>query len=125
MENRKGTRKHDPALTGYARALRKNMTAEERRLWYTFLKDYPVRFLRQKVIDHYIADFYCAKARLIIELDGSQHYEAEGMAQDAIRTEVLEARGLTVMRIPNDYLKAHFREACEAIDQAVRGRTGK
>lgn len=67
-------RKHNKNLTENARYLRRNMTKEEKRLWYDFLKDYPIRFLRQKVIDTYIADFYCHKARFIIELDGSQHY---------------------------------------------------
>ena len=81
--------KHNPNLTGNARSLRKEMTKEENRLWYDFLKEYPVRFLRQKVIDNYIVDFYCHKYSLIIELDGSQHYEEEGLKKDAIRTEKL------------------------------------
>lgn len=66
-------RKHNPALTERARTLRKQMTPEERHLWYDFLRSYPVRFLRQKVIGNAIVDFYCAKATLAIELDGSQH----------------------------------------------------
>ena len=66
--------KHIPELTPRARDLRRNMTAEERHLWYDFLRGYPVRFLRQKIIDGYIADFYCAKAQLVIELDGRQHF---------------------------------------------------
>ena len=65
---------HNPKLTENAKELRKNMTKEEKHLWYDFLKTYPVRFLRQKVIDDYISDFYCHKARIVIELDGSQHY---------------------------------------------------
>ena len=76
------------------------MTKEERRLWYEYLRSYPVRFLRQKVIDCYIADFYCHQARLIIELDGSQHYEEENAAYDRNRTEVLESRSLKVIRVP-------------------------
>ena len=80
-------RKHNPELTTNARALRKNMTKEEKHLWYDFLKTYPVRFLRQKVIDNYIVDFYCHSARLIIELDGSQHYEGKGLLKGKIRTE--------------------------------------
>ena len=82
-------RKHNKNLTENARKLRKNMTKEERHLWYDFLKNYPVRFLRQKVIDTYIADFYCHRARLIIELDGSQHYSETGLLKDKIRTEFL------------------------------------
>ena len=67
-------RKHNPNLVGNAKALRRKMTAEERHLWYDFLRTYPIRFLRQKVLGSYIVDFYCAKARIIIELDGSQHF---------------------------------------------------
>ena len=83
-------RKHNTELTTNARTLRKNMTKEEKQLWYDFLKTYPVRFLRQKVIDNYIVDFYCHSARLIIELDGSQHYEEKGLLKDKIRTERIE-----------------------------------
>jgi very-short-patch-repair endonuclease len=74
--------KHNSKLTDKAKTLRKNMTKEERHIWYDFLRDYPVRFLRQKVIDNYIVDFYCAKARLVIEIDGSQHYEKAEMLRD-------------------------------------------
>ena len=97
------------------------MTKEERHLWYDFLRDYPVRFLRQKVIDNYIVDFYCHQARLIIELDGSQHYEEDAFRKDAIRTQRLEARGLTVLRIPNNEVNQNFRGVCEYIDRFVRG----
>ena len=113
-------RKHNPLLTEYARELRKNMTKEEKRLWYDFLKDYPVRFLRQKVIDHYIVDFYCHDARLIIELDGSQHYDEKGQMKDAIRTEKLEQRSLSVIRIPNSEINRNFRGVCEYIDLFIR-----
>ena len=113
-------RKHNSALTENARALRKNMTKEERRLWYDFLREYPVRFLRQKVIDNYIVDFYCHKARLIIELDGSQHYEKEGLLKDKIRTERIERRDLTVIRIPNNEVNENFEGVCEYIDLLVK-----
>lgn len=113
-------RKHNTALTENAKSLRKTMTAEERRLWHTFLKTYPVRFLRQKVIDCYIADFYCHRARLVIELGGSQHYQEEGLLKDLLRTERIEARGLTVIRIPNNMLNTRFREVCEYIDAFVK-----
>ena len=113
-------RKHNATLTTNARALRKNMTREERHLWYDFLRTYPVRFLRQKVIDNYIADFYCHAARLVIELDGSQHYEESGLLKDAIRTERIEERGLTVLRIPNNAVNQNFRGVCEFIDYAVK-----
>ena len=114
------TQKHNSTLTKNAKALRKNMTKEERHLWYDFLRTYPIRFLRQKVIDQYIVDFYCHSARLIIELDGSQHYEAQGLLRDRIRTEHIEDRGLTVLRIPNNEVNYNFDGVCEYIDLAVK-----
>ena len=103
-----------------ARTLRKNMTREERHLWYDSLRAYPVRFLRQKVIDQYIADFYCREAKVVIELDGSQHYSKEGLLKDQIRTSRLEGRGLTVLRIPNNAVNCNFAGVCEYIDTFVR-----
>ena len=96
------------------------MTKEERHLWYDFLRTYPIRFLRQKVIDNYIVDFYCHDARLIIELDGSQHYEPSNISKDQIRTEKLEQRGLTVIRIPNNAVNLNFRGVCEYIDHIIK-----
>ena len=96
------------------------MTKEERHLWYDFLRSYPIRFLRQKVIDNYIADFYCHEARLIIELDGSQHYEDKGLLKDKIRTGKIESRNLTVIRIPNNEVNNNFRGVCEYIDWRVK-----
>ena len=112
-------RKHNSSLTSNAKALRKNMTKEERHLWYDFLRNYPIRFLRQKVIDNYIVDFYCHEARLVIELDGSQHYEDDGLLRDKIRTERIEGRNLTVIRIPNNAVTTNFRGVCEYIDSVV------
>lgn len=112
--------KHNPKLTPNAKILRKNMTKEERHLWYDFLRIYPVRFLRQKVIDNYIVDFYCSQAGLIIELDGSQHYETKGLIKDRIRTEKLEKRNLTVIRIPNNEVSENFDGVCEYIDLKVK-----
>ena len=113
-------RKHNKDLTETARKLRKNMTKEEKHLWYDFLKDYPVRFLKQKVIDNYIVDFYCHSARLIIELDGSQHYEEFGLKRDIMRTKRIEERGLTVIRIPNNEINRNFEGVCEYIDNEVK-----
>ena len=113
-------RKHNPQLTNNAKFLRKNMTKEERHLWYDFLRSYPIRFLRQKVIDNYIVDFYCSNARLIIELDGSQHYEEKGLLKDKIRTERIESRNLTVIRIPNNEINRNFKGVCEYIDLLVK-----
>ncbi|MBE6976396.1 MAG: endonuclease domain-containing protein [Ruminococcaceae bacterium] len=115
-------RKHNTKLTDNAKKLRKNMTKEERHLWYDFLRCYPVRFLRQKVIDQYIVDFYCHDARLIIELDGSQHYETEMQRKDQIRTDFIEKRNLLVIRIPNNAITQNFRGVCEYIDQIVNSR---
>ena len=113
------SKKHNSSLTPRAKSLRKNMTKEEKRLWYDYLRLYPVRFLRQKVKDNYIVDFYCSKARLIIELDGSQHYERKAEIYDLIRTERLEDRGLSVIRIPNNLIWDNFRGVCEYIDSFV------
>ena len=113
-------RKHNSQLTDNARELRKNMTKEERHLWYDFLKDYPVRFLRQKVIDNYIVDFYCSKARLAIELDGSQHYEVKGVLKDRIRTEYIEKRNIMVIRFANTDIWENFSGVCQYIDLCVK-----
>ena len=94
--------KHNKQLVPFAKRLRKEMTKEERHLRYDFLRTYPVRFSRQKVLGNYIVDFYSAEARLVIELDGSQHYEPDALEQDTERTAFLEGYGLTVIRIPNN-----------------------
>ncbi len=112
--------KHNKQLVPLARALRKNMTKEERRLWYDFLRDYPVRFSRQKVLGRYIADFYSAEAKLIIELDGSQRYEDENIRKDARRTEFLEAYGLRIIRVANNEITENFDGVCDYIDAVVR-----
>ncbi len=89
-------------------------------MWYDFLCKYPVRFLRQKVIDNYIADFYCHEAKIIIELDGSQHYDKEGRLKDKIRTAKIESRDLTVIRIPNREVNENFKGVCNYIDFVVK-----
>ncbi|MGM9680151.1 MAG: endonuclease domain-containing protein [Eubacteriales bacterium] len=96
--------------------LRKNMTKEERHLWYDFLRTYPIRFSRQKVLGNYIADFYCAEAKLVIELDGSGHYTDEAKEYDEKRTAFLEKYGLKEIRIPNTEIHNHFRGVCEYIN---------
>ena len=113
-------RKYNKQLVPFAKQLRKEMTKEERHLWYDFLRTHPVRFLRQKVLGKYIADFYSAEAKLVIELDGSQHYEDMNAEKDAERTAFLEGYGLTVIRIPNNEVNRNFRGVCEYIDAAVR-----
>ncbi len=106
-----------------AQNLRKAMTKEERKLWYQFLKTYPVQFRRQYQIGCYFADFYCNKARLVIELDGSQHYEPDAIQYDKIRSDYLSSQGFLVLRISNLDVNQNFRAVCEYIDRAVRERS--
>ena len=113
-------RKHNKAIVPLARKLRKNMTKEERRLWYDFLKDYPVKFTRQKILGKYIVDFYCAKAKLVIELDGSGHFDDKAEVYDNNRTLFLNEYGLTVIRIPNNEFNKNFSGVCEYIDSFVK-----
>ena len=82
-------RKHNKQLVPLAKKLRRELTKEERHLWYDFLRSYPIRFSRQKILGRYIADFYSAEAKIIIELDGSQHYEPDELQKDAERTAFL------------------------------------
>ena len=112
----------DNNINNLSRALRKNMTKEERRLWYDFLRDYPVRFMRQRPIDRYIVDFYCAKALLAIELDGSQHYEDDGPEKDVARDADLAVLGIKVLRIPNSEINRNFSGVCEHIDIEIKKR---
>ena len=112
--------KHNKQLVPFAKQLRKEMTKEERHLWYDFLRTHPVRFSRQKVLGKYIVDFYSAQAKLVIELDGSQHYEDRNLENDAQRTAFLEEYGLTVIRIPNNEICRNFRGVCEYIDLMIK-----
>jgi len=98
------------------------MTKEERHLWYDFLKSYPVQFKRQVPFENYIVDFYCFQARLVVELDGSQHYEPEEMEYDQKRTADLESLGLTVLRFSNLDIFRNFFGVCEQIDLAVKNK---
>ena len=108
---------NNPNLTGNSKTLRKNMTKEERHLWYDFLKQLPITVNRQKVISNYIVDFYCASENLVIELDGSQHYTSEGVARDIERDNYLKGLGLTVLHYTNLEIKRNFRGVCEDILQ--------
>lgn len=113
-------RKHNKSLLPAAKALRKNMTKEERHIWYDFLRDYPVKVCRQRIVGKYIVDFYCASAKLVIELDGSQHYEPENEEKDRQRTEFLNQYDIEVIRIPNNYVNADFKAVCEYLDAQIR-----
>ena len=105
-----------------AKKLRKNMTPWESKLWYCFLRGYPVTFQRQKVIESFIVDFYCAKAGLVIELDGSGHFEREQMEKDQFRTNRLSTHNLLVLRFTNLDLDRRFSDVCEEIDRVVKQR---
>ena len=103
-----------------AKNLRKNATPQENHLWYDFLAKYEIRFQRQKAIDNFIADFYCHKAKLIIEIDGSQHYTEEGRQNDEFRTEILEGYDLKVIRFTNRQIDTNFHGVCKYIDIIVK-----
>ena len=103
-----------------AKALRKNMTPWERKLWYRFLRTYPIRFQRQKAIGNYIVDFYCAKAKLVVELDGGGHYSAVQTNKDNVRTKELVSMNLNVLRICNLDIDRNFRGVCEYINSTVK-----
>lgn len=103
-----------------AKNLRKNATPQEDRLWYDFLSKYKIRFQRQKAIDNFIADFYCHKAKLIIEIDGSQHYTKKGKESDEFRTEILEGYDLKIIRFKNYQINANFHGVCRYIDAVVQ-----
>ena len=113
-------KEYNPSLIPLAKELRKYMTPWERKLWYDYLRFYSVRFQRQKVIGNYIADFYCAKAGLIIELDGGEHYQGGQKEQDNHRTKDLEAMNLRVIRICNADIDKNFRGVCEFLDNEVQ-----
>ena len=102
-------------LTGNAKSLRKNMTKEERHLWYDFLKTLPITVNRQKVIGNYIVDFYIATAKLVIELDGSQHYEEKGVENDAERDAFLNGLGIKALRYSNLDVNQRFESVCQDI----------
>ena len=103
-----------------AKELRKKATPQENHLWYDFLAKYEVRFQRQKAIDNFIADFYCHRVKLVIEIDGAQHYTEEGVQKDEFRTEILEGYDLRVIRFTNRQINTNFRGVCEYIDSVVK-----
>ena len=109
-------------LISYAKELRKNATPWEKKLWFYFLKDYQIRFQRQKVIDNFIVDFYCHKAKLIIEFDGGGHFFEKQMDYDCKRTEILEKNNLKVLRFTNLDIDENFYNVCTVIDNEVKTR---
>ena len=105
-----------------ARRLRREMTPHERKLWYLFLRKYPVKIYKQRIIGRFIVDFYCASAKLVIEVDGSQHYEPQGIVYDEERSAFLSALDLAVLRFSNRDIDRDFRGVCEQIDIAIQNR---
>ena len=112
----------DHKNVSFARKLRKDMTPWERKLWYCFLKQYPVRFQRQCPIGDYIVDFYCASVALVVELDGGGHYNPEAEKKDRERTYKLEQQGLKVIRFCNLDIDHNFYGVCTVIDNEVKCR---
>ena len=119
----------DYSFTGYnrdilqnSRELRKCMTPQEGKLWHLYLKDYPIKFYRQRIVDNYIVDFYCSKAKLVIEIDGSQHFTPDGKEYDDFRTEVLNKYGLKVLRFSNNDIDTNIYNVCDVIDAEVKSR---
>ncbi len=115
-------RKHNPKLVPYAKNLRKNMTKEEKHLWYDFLRNNPARFTRQKVFGKYILDFYSPKAKMVIEVDGTQHFETKGLQNDETRDDYLSSYGLKIIRIPNNYINNDFDAVCDFLNKEIELR---
>ena len=105
--------------------LRREMTPHERKLWYLFLRKYPVKIYKQRIIGRFIADFYCASARLVIELDGSQHDEPQGLADDAEGSPFLMSLGLEVLRFSNRDIDRDFRGVCTQIDRIIQKKVAR
>jgi very-short-patch-repair endonuclease len=114
--------KKNNELLNIARILRHNMTRQEQHLWYDFLRYYPQKIYKQRIIDNFIADFYCHSARLVIEIDGSQHYTNQGKAHDEARTEILERYGIYVLRFSNEDIDKNFDGVCRMIDKVINER---
>lgn len=114
-----------PRVKQHARHLRKTMTREEGILWRCYLRKYPVRFYRQYAIGEYIADFYCRQAKLVIELDGLQHFMEAGQEHDPKRTGFMEKFGIQVLRFTNKEILSNLYGVCEYIDLVVKNRLKK
>ena len=113
---------NNPSLTEFSKTLRKGMTKEEKHLWYDYLKYLPLTINRQKVIGYYIADFYIAEAKLVIELDGAQHFEPENSEKDRERDAYMNSLGILVLRYTNDYVNRYFSDLCDDIHNHLEDR---
>ena len=112
-------------LRDTSRLLRKNLTKQEKRLWYDYMALHKVRWYKQRIIDNFIVDFYCSKAKLVVELDGSQHFTEQGEAYDKERTAILESYGIKVIRFSNNDVDANFEGVCSVIDKEVKMRVAE
>ena len=115
---------YNKKLLDKAKFLRKEMTPQEKQLWYQFLKTYPLKIYKQRPIGYFIADFYCSKAKLVIELDGSQHYTVDGKEYDEFRSEAINTLGIDVIRFSNTDIDENFEGVCFEIDRIISERTG-
>ena len=113
---------YNKELINIAKTLRKNMTKQEKHLWYDFLSGYKYKFVKQKVIGNYIVDFYCHEAKIVIELDGSQHYSENGLEYDRFRTKDIEELGIKVIRFYNKEIDNNFEEVCKFIEKKIENR---
>lgn len=109
-------------LRDVSRTLRRNLTKQEKHLWYDYMAENPVRWYKQRIIDNFVVDFYCSKAKLVVELDGSQHYTEQGEAYDKERTAILESYGIKVIRFSNYDIDSNFEGVCLEIDREVNSR---
>jgi very-short-patch-repair endonuclease len=108
------------SLTKGAQSLRRDPTPAERKLWFEFLRDLPVRFTRQKPLGHYIADFFCSSCRLVVEVDGDSHFTDRGEGYDTARTAALKSEGIRVIRVTNLEVMEQFEGVCQKIVQALK-----
>lgn len=108
---------YDKKLKSRADELRKNMTQQEWNLWYFYLRNHRLKWYRQRIIDRFIVDFYCHASKLVIEIDGKQHYTEQGISYDTERTQVLQRYGLKVLRYTNQQLECNFQEVCWDIEK--------
>lgn len=111
---------YDKKLKSRADELRKNMTQQEWNLWYFYLRNHRLKWYRQRIIDRFIVDFYCHAAKLVIEIDGKQHYTEQGIAYDTERTQDLQGYGLKVLRYTNQQLECNFQEVCWDIEKNLQ-----
>ncbi len=114
---------YNPKMLERSRSLRKEMTPEEKHLWFDFLRSYPVHVYKQRSIaEYFIADFYCPRAKLVIEVDGGQHFSEEGRTYDDMRTAIIEQYQIEVIRVTNSDVMKNFEGVCRMIDRCIQER---